>query len=220
MELKICCPGCRRNFTLKTDNPVALANSSFKCPKCGMSTPFTTFLRSQGGQRRSVPRPSMPTPPMGGGGMNPMGGGGMNPMKTHLGGASGGFPPPPGGGMMAPGSGFSGTQVHAPTAGFGYLVVQSTGRKIPLTVGEHVLGRQSADSRATIPLAPDPYMSRAHAMLSVSFLSGQIPRITITGMNSQNIVYVNNARLYPGSTIELHPGDELLLGMTTVKYIA
>lgn len=196
MEIKICCPGCRRNFTLRTSNPASLNGASFKCPKCATSTPFRKLLTQTAG--------GMATPPPVRGGMqNP----GMSP-GTNLGG-------PRQGGIPAGGH----TQVHTTPVSEFSLVVKSSGRRFPLTPGEHVLGRDSADSRASIRLAPDPYMSRAHAMVSVVPSAGGAIRVSITGMNSTNVVYVNNSRLYPGSTLELHPGDEILLGMTTVRFV-
>lgn len=200
MEIKISCPACRRNFTLRAPNPAALMQKTFRCPKCGTVTPFQTLLG-----RAGVPVP----PQTSGGGLAP-----ANPLKTHLAGPQ--VPPAFGGGH---------TQVHIPGAtepassSSSYLMVKSSGRRFPLQAGEHILGRDSADSNATIRLAADPYMSRAHAHLTVTHLAGGVARVVLTGMNSRNVVYVNNSRLYPGSTVELHPGDEILLGMTTVKYM-
>lgn len=215
MDIKISCPKCGHNFNLRAANPAALMSKNFNCPKCGGSTPFAPLLR------RAGVRVQPSAPPMGG----------PAPLRTHL---AGGAPGVSGGGtqMAMPGVASGGTQMAVPGAGIGgafsdpriaqrkpVLKVIETGRLFPLAVGQFILGRDSADSRATLRLAPDPYMSRSHAHLSVSYGATGMVKLVLTPMNSQNVVYVNGARISAGASVELHPGDEILLGMTNITYI-
>lgn len=96
------------------------------------------------------------------------------------------------------------------------LVIEETGRSFPIPQGSYTVGRESSDSRATLRLAPDPYMSRMHARLDVA--AGQNgTACSITPMSSANKVYVNNRPLAEGERAELKDGDRVLLGMTSVR---
>lgn len=95
------------------------------------------------------------------------------------------------------------------------LNVESTGRSIAVTPGSHILGRASADSSATIKIAPDKYISRQHARLQVIRAAGGVDCL-LTPMQSANDVFVNNVRLGEGETVRLKNGDRILLGMTQI----
>ena len=95
------------------------------------------------------------------------------------------------------------------------LVVETTGRTFSLAQGVYTLGRDSSDSRASLRIAPDPYMSRLQAGLEVSpGTSGT--KCRVVGLNATNPVFVNNVRLEPNTGVSLKNGDRLLLGMTKV----
>ena len=225
MDFKIKCPGCKRNYTLKVANPEALRGKMFRCPKCGAQIPFSVILAG-GGQPPMPPIPGnggmapgiLPPPP--GGAMGAPGLkthlGGANP-ETHLGGAPiGGSPMETHlGGPAAPGMPGK-TAVHRPAAPVHWLEIKGRNKRFPLTPGDHILGRDSADSRATIRIANDKCMSRAHAHLSVQPSVGGMMRVMLTPMNSRNQVYVNNLPVHSGSPVDIHPGDEILLGLTTL----
>ncbi len=237
MDIRINCPKCGHRFNLRAANPSALMTKNFKCPKCGGMTPFAVLLRQAGFNGAPAA-----------GGPNPLkthlaGGAPPNPLKTNLAGGmmvnSGGIPMQmPGGTQVVTPQVPGGTQVASPQFGApqaapngdglrgmmpnrkrAFLLVKESGQLFPLSMGQFILGRDSSDSRATLRLAADPYMSRNHAHLSVSYGATGFNRLVLTPMNSQNVVYVNNSKLAPGASIELHPGDEVLLGMTTIQYI-
>lgn len=44
---RIQCPGCQSRFTLKSPSIEALAGKTFRCPKCGSTTPFSRLLGIQ-----------------------------------------------------------------------------------------------------------------------------------------------------------------------------
>lgn len=96
------------------------------------------------------------------------------------------------------------------------IVIEKSGRSFPLAQGSYTVGRDSSDSRATLKLAPDPYMSRVHARIDVTPVMAGVS-VSIIPMNSANDVFVNNARCNPGVPVPLHDGDSILLGMTTVR---
>ena len=127
-------------------------------------------------------------------------GGPPNVLKTHI-----------AGGQAKP---VGGTQVVSRN-NIVTLVVESTGMTFPLSQGVYTLGRQSSDSRASLQIAPDRYMSRLQANLEVSMLpTGAMCRIM--GVSSTNRIFVNNREIEPNSAAVLKNGDSLLLGMTKV----
>lgn len=95
------------------------------------------------------------------------------------------------------------------------LVVETTGRIFSLAQGVYTLGRDSSDSRASLRIAPDPYMSRLQAGLEVSPGTAGT-KCRVVGLNATNPVFVNNVRLEPNTGVSLKNGDRLLLGMTKV----
>lgn len=125
--------------------------------------------------------------------------------RTNIAGPSG-IPAAPAGGQHR-------TVVHSRGRGI-ILRVKETGKMFPVTEGTYILGRESSDSQATLRIAPDPYMSRAHASLTVS--GGPVPQVVITPLNATNAVVVNSRQLKPGQTTRLGNGDNILLGMTNI----
>jgi len=99
------------------------------------------------------------------------------------------------------------------------LVVESTGMSFPLMQGTYILGRASSDSKATLKLAPDPYMSRQHARLYVGAVNGKI-QCHLCGLASTNPIFVNDKKIETGSPVTLKSGDKILLGMTTILFKA
>lgn len=97
------------------------------------------------------------------------------------------------------------------------LVVESTGMCFPLMPGTYILGRASSDSKATLKLAPDPYMSRQHARLVVNSSFGKM-QCQLCGLASTNPIFVNNKKIPQGSAVTLKSGDKILLGMTTILF--
>lgn len=99
------------------------------------------------------------------------------------------------------------------------LVIEKTRVRFPLCPGVYILGRDSRDSRATLKLAPDPYMSRQHARLEIIPHAGTV-RCLLYAMESGNPIYINNRKIAPGAGIPLKSGDKILLGMTMVIFVA
>lgn len=97
------------------------------------------------------------------------------------------------------------------------LVIENSGRAFPIAQGTYTLGRASADSTASLKLAPDPYMSRLHARLDVIPAPGGC-MCRITAMSSANSIYVNNTKLQTGQSASLRNNDRILLGMTNVIF--
>lgn len=99
------------------------------------------------------------------------------------------------------------------------LVIERTGARFPLYPGVYILGRDSRDSKATLKLAPDPYMSRQHARLEIIPYAGTV-RSMLYAMESGNPIYINNRKVAVGAGVQLKSGDKLLLGMTMVIFTA
>lgn len=183
---KIICPRCHRTFSLKTTNPASVMDKQFRCPKCGCSAPYSSLMGGAGVQDN----PALHTH-IAGGGLSHSIDGGFGGQKTKVAAQA----------MM-------GTKRMA-------LVVESTGMSFPLMPGTYILGRASSDSKATLKLAPDPYMSRQHAKLVVGAMNGKI-QCQLCSLASANLIFVNGKKIATGSAIALKSGDKILLGMTTV----
>jgi len=94
------------------------------------------------------------------------------------------------------------------------VLALDNGRRIPVAAGQHVLGRDSADSPATIRVAPDIYMSRTHARMTVQADGTGAVRCFITPLRTANPIIVNSRTLAENETTALANGDKVLLGMT------
>lgn len=192
------CPNCRRKFTLKAPNFQVMADKRFNC-KCGYSTTFGKLLPGKTGPAVVSPayRPAPQTPPP-----RP-----AAPMHTHI--AGGPAPAVPGGKTnIAP-------AVNSAVVTF---VVAESGKRFNLSEGVYTLGRQSADSRATLQIAPDKYMGRLQATVE-TFRNAEGIQCRIIGHSATNPVFVNSRKLRENEAVSLKNGDNLLLGMTHVLVI-
>lgn len=187
-EVTIICPGCKKSFTLKASNLSVLNGKIFTCPRCRLQTPFSRLLPAD--------RPELHT--------HIASGAPGADLHTHI----GGIPVGPIGNKTQiannPGSG----------NGFATLIVQQPyGRTIPLQPGTHTLGRDSSDSRASVRIAPDPYMSRFHARLDLGMTpGGKMARIS--SLNPNNPVLINGKRINSPTGVQINSGDYITLGET------
>lgn len=197
----ITCPKCRTKFALSSDNPDALLSQTFRCPKCGGSTPFTSVFKKKAGAPGTQPSVTDPGPGRVASGPHTQIGAGAPVAGGHT--------------RVAAGGAVTGGPHTAPQ---GFLEIMGPGRRIPLHPGSHILGRASSDSQATLQVAPDPYMSRAHARIIVGAISGRL-QCQLTPAQSRNAVFVNDRRIPAGEAVMLKNGDVILLGMTKLKFV-
>ncbi len=100
-----------------------------------------------------------------------------------------------------------------------YLVVVSTGDKIPLTKPEIVIGREDPVRNISPDIDTTPIggleggVSRRHAKLTES--NGQY---SIEDLSSTNYTLVNKEKLRPATPRQLTPGDEIHLGRVALSY--
>ncbi len=127
-------------------------------------------------------------------------------LHTHIGGGNTDDLTPPNGH----------TRVAQQTNARAILTVDGSVSEFKLSPGTYILGRDSSDSRATLRIAPDQFMSRAHATLKVEAAGNRL-QASITPMKSANAIFINNDRLEYGRSCMLKDGDRILLGMTTVR---
>lgn len=92
------------------------------------------------------------------------------------------------------------------------LHVPTTGKTFGLSNGRYTLGRDSSDSRATVKLAPDPYMSRMHAMLIVNANQARL-----TNQSNTSLITLNGNTIPFGRSANIAPGDTLVIGQTEIK---
>ncbi len=202
IRAKFKCPKCNRDISVKAQSREGLMSQIFKCPYCLNEVPFSRILSDEQPAQGGTSSPTSTAAP-GHVGTPAMQSGAL---KTHIVNSPFGAP--------AGGPAFQKTRMvsTAPLA----IVVESTGRRIPVNVGSYVLGRDSSDSGASIKIAPDPYMSRLHARLDVQ-RAGKGIICKIQPLRSSNAVLVNSAPVEEGSSKALKPNDRVLLGMTTFR---
>lgn len=200
-ELIIRCPSSGHKFKIKADAEV-LKTGYFKCPKCGYTAPFPVVLKwneyensAHHGGKKSASQPMAPQPQL-----SPAQSAALN-CKTKIANGSNGANSP---------------IINPPHAAGPHLCVPSVGLRIPLQVGNYVLGRKSSDSQANIHIAPDPYMSRQHAFLQVIRTATGIS-LQIKPLNQYNPVYVNKVSLNMNENRVLRKGDTIVMGKTLLK---
>lgn len=218
-SIQVRCPGCGSRYQISGSLQV-LQTQPFICKKCGFRVPFSSLYNLQNGGK-VVNTPPPPPPPSvnphstnktrvvsGNGGMPPVapGPGAADPKKTRVVPGAGGRPA---GGPQGP------MKTRVPGA---FLVVKSLMRELRLHNGTFVLGRDSSDSTADLKLAPDPYMSRQHAVMKVD-TSGGKERYYIKSIKNENPVYVNRRPLPTSQMAALKHGDVLVLGQTVVEFV-
>lgn len=127
----------------------------------------------------------------------------VEPLHTHI---AGGVGDAPGGHTKLANTG--GTQLE--------LFMEGSGKSLKLGNGIYTLGRDSSDSRASLKISPDKYMSRLHAQLEVMMnpTGVSFPICRISSLSATNPIFVNNDKLEVGKSVELKSGDKILLGMT------
>ncbi len=222
-QIKIKCPQCGRNYALTAPNPSILVNKQFTCKRCGKTELFGRLFAAagvsvSGPQTGSLSAPSLPADSL-----HTQIGGVPDSLKTQ--GPVTGDPltqiggiPQPGGlhtqiGGLGMAAGHGKTQVA--NKPLGILTVLDGGKSFRFGQGVFVLGRDSSDSKATIKIARDPYMSRQHAKLSAANVGG-ISTCLLTCISQSNPIYINGQKINSGTPAPLRNGDRILLGMTTV----
>ena len=214
-SIQVRCPGCGSRYQISGSLQV-LQTQPFVCKKCGFRVPFSSLYNLQNGGK-VVNTPPPPPPPN----VNP-----HSTNKTRVVSGSGGVPaggPGPGAPdskktRVVPGSGGAPQTPQKTRVPGAFLVVRSAMRELRLNNGTFVLGRLSSDSTADLKLAPDPYMSRQHAVMKVD-VSGGKERYYIKSLKNDNPVYVNQRPLPTSQMAALKPGDVLTLGRTIVEFV-
>lgn len=133
-----------------------------------------------------------------------------SPMHTHIGGTPRNNPQA---------GGYGETRIASASNNKVWLEVEGTGKTLQLGLGKYTMGRDSADSRASLKIAPDKYMSRMQAVIDITQSPNPaVPlNVVIQNLSQTSPVYVNAQQLGPGMTMGVKNGDVLLLGMTKVK---
>jgi hypothetical protein len=94
----------------------------------------------------------------------------------------------------------------------------TVGKEFPLQEGNNLIGRWDPDSGAfpEVDLEmddPEARISRKHALIRIG------AQATIEDIGSLNGTFVNRSRrLEPGVPVELHDGDEIIIGKTFLRF--
>lgn len=149
------------------------------------------------------------------GGKTQLGGGYSDSGETQLGGRQGGETQL-GGGYNGGGDTLLSSKQVAPKQA--YLVVD--GRKYPLAFGTNIVGRKAETSQATVQIdTSDRYMSRRHAKIVVTRLTGGKLKAVISNDLNKNISTIDGEDILQNDAIVLQNGDRIVMGKTTVTYI-
>ena len=181
-----------------------MATAKVQCPGCGSGfTVKAASIESLSGKMFRCPKCGVTLPfarvltgAVAPGAMPP-----QQALHTHIAGAPTGSP------MGAPAK----TRVAGGAAAGITLRLDATGQAFPLGPGTYTLGRDSSDSNATVKLAPDRYMSRMQASLTIGPGGA-----SIAGLSPTNPIIVNGNRVDMGKPVALRNGDRLQLGMTNI----
>jgi len=93
------------------------------------------------------------------------------------------------------------------------------GREYPLHEGENIIGRDASSSSADVRLSTgDNYMSRMHAVISVSNSPSGALRASLRNFKNKNATYFNGTQLQDDEEVFLRNGDTIKMGKTTVRY--
>ena len=188
-EIVVTCPGCSHKFKV-TGSDEVLRKEMFVCSNCGLQAPFSAVQDWSSmfhGKNKQKTQKSSPKE-------NSSQVSGFQDERHTM---------------------VTGRYVHAGQLAF--LVIPDINRRIELHSGAFVLGRQSSDSKADIKLAPDPYMSRDHALLEVSLMNGR-QSFKIKALKDNNPVYINNSMIRPSDVVLLQPGDIIVMGRTKIVF--
>lgn len=198
--VEVSCPGCKQKYKLTANDPVSLVNQNFNCKKCGFTASFRLVL-PKNIVAKANQRPHL---------------------ETHIVGAGGNAPTETGGTRnpaIAGGAGAKTTVSGQQSIKAPHLIVNGTNMDFTLLPGIYIIGRNSLDSKATLKLTPDMYMSREHAKLVVEVANG-VPVSKITGLKPNNPIMLGNGKALPhGAVLTLSDGNVLKFGNTVVKYV-
>ncbi len=86
-------------------------------------------------------------------------------------------------------------------------LVDTSGREFDLKPGANTIGRQDTDV-----LVAHPTVSRSHAKLTVTGSS-----FLLEDTGSTNGTFVGNAKVEPGSPVQVRPGDEIIFGSVMMR---
>lgn len=195
--LVIKCPTCQRKFKITCAAIEDLQDEAFKCPRCHYIAPFPVVFQWNQYAQSTSDQPTVPPPPP----TKIVQKGPKTKLATQI---------------DTQGQQASNEQASPPVHK-AYLTLPSLKRRILLKDGNFIVGRDSIDSRASIRLAPDRYMSREHARLLVTSNGGAVA-CHITSFKDNNPVYVNGQAVPIGMMVKLNTGDQIKLGNTLVLF--
>lgn len=200
------CPGaCGKTYTV-TVTDEQFETQSWVCPKCKFTAPFkvihqwNTMTNSLLAGTLGEAQPQPPAPP-------------VPPATSRVG----------NGQETAVAEGPS-TKVFVPNESDKTKVahqmvwqVANGGARIaiPLKPGKLIVGRNSTDSPAQIKVAPDIYMSRQHAVLTI-MQQGVKMIASIAPNKPNNPVYVNQRMLRMNESAVLNANDTIIMGKTKI----
>lgn len=99
-------------------------------------------------------------------------------------------------------------------------ILSVDGRDFKLGIGTNTIGRKAPTSSATIQIPTnDPYMSRRHAIITVSKTREESIKSVISNDKNKNITMVDGLELSQGDEIILASGNVIIMGKTRITYI-
>lgn len=111
------------------------------------------------------------------------------------------------------------TQLATPQTLVRQARLECDGKAYDLELGENTVGRKAQTSHATIQIdTTDRYMSRQHALITVTRLRDGGLKVTLRNDQNKNDTLVNGLTIENGDEIRLTNGNRITMGHTTILY--
>ena len=123
-------------------------------------------------------------------------------------------------GGMAPGPSDNGsTQIGSPKSFVRQAVLEFEGVSYDLELGQNTVGRKAKSSQASLQIpTADRYMSRQHALVTVTRLRDGGLKATLRNDQNKNDTLVNGQAIENGDEIRLLNGNRITMGHTTLIF--
>ncbi len=183
------CPKCGTGLEVKNSKNEAV--KVFACPNCKTKLQVKFSAESAPLEAHTMLGPQRPQ---------------ANDGATQLGGA-------------VAGSGNGSTQIASPQTFVRQARLECDGKAYDLELGQNTIGRKAQTSHATVQIdTTDRYMSRQHALITVTRLRDGGLKATLRNDQNKNDTLVNGQTIANGDEIRLINGCRITMGHTTLLY--
>jgi hypothetical protein len=189
MEVKnVKCPNCSKRLTLNMQP--GIENKKLRCPVCGVSSPFSSYVEVQPKNSAPAARPGEATR--------------IEDLNhTHI--------------VFGPDNGK--IQMDTPRVPGRLLEVSGDGRCYQLKEGRNIVGRENSSSPVDVSLpAKHKYVSRQHLIIDVRHTAAGYIHTVMLCKSEVNRTYINTMQLAYGDQVILNDGDLVKLPELSLRF--